>query len=408
MMDISWSQAEIAFQDEVRTFLKANLTDEVRAAGRLMTSVYTDHELSMKWQGILAKKGWAAPGWPVAYGGCGWTTTQHYIFARECALAGAPPISPMGLRMCAPGLIQFGTQEQKDYFLPRIISGEVFFCQGYSEPNSGSDLASLKMAARREGDEFVCNGSKIWTTHANVANWIFCLVRTNQQDKPQKGITFLLIEMDRPGVEVRPIVSLTGEHLQNEVFFTDVRVPVKNVVGKIDDGWTVAKYVLEFERGGAYTPTQRVALERIRDFAATIPGDTTARLIDEPVFATRLARLFMHADALEIFELRTLSAISSGGSPGAASSVMKIMGTELEQAVTELRLDAAARLSREYRPEACLPGGPILYPHATAPVATPTEALVAPLRYFNERAATIYAGSNEIQRNILAKAALGL
>lgn len=407
-MDIAWSQEEIAFQEEVRSFLAANLTDEIRAAGRWMTSVYADHDLSMKWQRILAQKGWAAPSWPVEYGGCNWSVAQHYIFARECARASAPSVSPMGIRMCAPGLIEFGTKAQKDYFLPRILTGEVFFCQGYSEPNSGSDLASLKMAARREGDELVCNGSKIWTTHADVANWIFCLVRTSQEEKQQKGISFLLIDMKTPGIEVQPIISLTGEHLQNQVFFTDVRVPVENVIGQIGAGWTVAKYVLEFERGGAYTPRMQVALERLRDFAAVIPSDINSCLLDDPIFSARLAALSIRVAALEMFELRTLSALSSGGSPGTAASVMKIMGTELEQAVTELRLEAAGKWGRGYRPETCRPGGAIMYPLAQGSAAAPRAALVAPLRYFNERAASIYAGSNEIQRNILAKLELGL
>jgi alkylation response protein AidB-like acyl-CoA dehydrogenase len=408
-MELSWTPEELVFRDEVRTFFAENLTDEIREAGRWMTSVYSDHGLSLKWQEILLRKGWAAPAWPVEYGGCDWSVAQHYLFNRERARAGAPPLSPMGIQMCAPALIAFGTPQQKEYFLPRTLSGEVFWCQGYSEPESGSDLASLKMPARREGDHFICNGTKIWNTHADIANWAFCLVRTSTLDKPQKGITFLLIEMNAPGVEVRPIVSLTGEHIQNEIFFTDVRVPVSNVVGKIDDGWTVAKYLLEFERGGnAYSPELQVYLEQLRAYAATVPGDIAPTLLEDPTFAASLADTAIRVAALEMFELRTMSALASGGSPGTAASVMKIIGTELRQRVTELGLAAAAKLGRGYRPEAGRPGGPVSYPHAEVADLSARDALLAPLRYFNERAASIYAGSNEIQRNILVKAALGL
>jgi len=247
-MNIQWSAQERAFRDEVRQFFAANLTDKLRAAGRLMTSVYSDHEASLEWQRILVRQGWAAPAWPVEYGGCDWTVAQHYLFACEYARSGAPLLSPMGLKMCAPALIAFGTAEQKSYYLPRMLSGEHFWCQGYSEPGSGSDLASLQMTAVEDGDSLVCNGTKIWTTHAQQANWIFCLVRTAKQTRPQQGITFLLIDLTSPGVAIRPIVSLTGEAIQNQVFFTNVRVPQANVVGQIGSGWTVAKHVLEFER----------------------------------------------------------------------------------------------------------------------------------------------------------------
>ena len=400
-MDIAWSAAELKFRDEVRDFFATQLSDELRAAGRWMTSVYADHKLSLLWQKRLAQQGWAAPAWPVEYGGCGWSVAQHYIFARERAQAGAPPLSPMGISMCAPALIGHGSKAQKDYFLPRTLSGEIFWCQGYSEPNSGSDLASLKMSARREGDNFICNGQKIWTTHADVANWIFCLVRSSTEDRPQKGISFLLIDMRSPGIEVRPIISLTGEHIQNEIFFTDVRVPVANVVGEIGGGWLVAKYLLEFERGGtAYAPELQVMLEQLR--AACPPG-----MLDDPAFSAKLADAAIRISALEMFELRAMSALSAGGAPGIAASVMKITGTELRQLMTELSLEAAGKWGRGYRPEAGVPGGPVSYPHA-ARNAGPRAAQVAPLRYFNERAGSIYAGSNEIQRNILVKAALGI
>lgn len=409
-MDIQWSPEEQVFRDEVRAFLESSLTPELRAAGQLMTSVYADHEASLQWQKLLVAKGWAAPAWPVEYGGCDWTVAQHYIFARERAAAGAPPLSPMGIQMCAPALIAFGTAEQKSFYLPRMLSAEHFWCQGYSEPGSGSDLASLQMQAIEEGDDFVCNGSKIWTTHADVANWIFCLVRTSKEPRPQLGITFLLIDMRTPGIEVRPIVAPSGEHIQNQVFFSSVRVPKKNVVGQIGAGWTVAKYLLEFERGGtAYAPELQARLAEIRGFAARVPGDRGKTLAEDALFAAKLAAAHIRIAALDVYELRSMCALSAGGgSPGIAASVMKILGTELRQHVTELALEAAGHYGRCYQPQAARPGGEVSLPHASAGHVGPLEAVLAPLRYFNERAGSIYAGSNEIQRNILAKAALGL
>lgn len=252
-MNLDWSPEDLQFRDEVRSFLDQRLTPELRRAGRLMTSVYPDHESSMAWQAILHERGWAAPAWPVEYGGCDWNLAQHYIFSRELTLAGAPPLSPMGISMVAHAIVGFGTKAQKDWFLPRILTGEVFFCQGYSEPESGSDLASLAMAAVDDGEDLVCTGSKIWTTHATEANWIFCLVRTKRTERKQQGITFVLMDMTAPGIQVRPLVMTSGEEVQNQVFFDSVRVPKANVLGKIDDGWTVAKYLLNFERaaGGA-------------------------------------------------------------------------------------------------------------------------------------------------------------
>ncbi|GAB3371329.1 acyl-CoA dehydrogenase family protein [Spongiibacter taiwanensis] len=409
MMDIAWSEKDKAFQQEVRQFFAEALTDDIRRAAKGMTSVYADHEASMHWQEKLVAKGWAAPHWPVEYGGCDWSIAQHYIFARERAIAGAPPLSPMGIQMCAPAIIAFGSEEQKNFFLPRMLSGEHFWCQGYSEPGAGSDLASLKMSAVSDGDHYICNGSKIWTTHADEANWCFCLVRTAKEDRPQKGITFLLIDMSTPGIVVKPIVSLTGEHIQNQIFFDDVRVPKANVIGEEGKGWTVAKYLLEFERGGAaYAPLMHERLNDIRELAKTIPGDNSPRLIEDPIFAAKLASVEIETATLEMYERQAMSAISAGGSPGMSASVMKILGTELQQHVTELAIDAAAYAGLPFQPQAGAPGGKVLYPYNPDEFVGPTEAALAPLRYFNERAGSIYAGSNEIQRNILAKAALGL
>ena len=407
-MEIAWSDAEIAFRDEVRAFLAAHLTPDIRRAGTLATSVYPDHHASMAWQQILHVRGWAAPHWPVEHGGCNWTVAQHYIFTSECVAAGAPALSPMGIHMVAHVIIRFGTPAQKAFFLPRILTGEVFFCQGYSEPGAGSDLASLQMSAVAEGEDFILNGSKIWTTHATDANWIFCLVRTAREGRPQQGITFLLVPMDSPGISIQPILMASGEHVQNQIFFDDVRAPQANVLGAVDAGWGVAKYLLEFERGGAYTPALRVRAAEIGDAAGRI-DTATGRLIDDPLFSARLAELRIRIDTLGMTELRLLSA-SAGGSVGALASMLKILGTELAQDLAALLLEVAGPQGHAFQPHAVMPGGAV--PHFTLPAddyvsGAPWQAL-APLRYLNERAGSIYAGSNEIQRNILAKAVLGL
>lgn len=411
-MDLAWSPSDLEFRDEVRGFLDENLTGELRQAGRLMTSVYADHEASMAWQAILHERGWAAPAWPTEYGGCDWTLTQHYIFSRESTLAGAPALSPMGIRMVAHAIIAFGTPEQKSYFLPRILTGEVFFCQGYSEPEAGSDLAALSMSAviDESAGDLLCTGSKIWTTHAGEANWIFALVRTSRSEKKQHGITFVLIDMSTPGIEIRPLVMTSGEKIQNQIFFDAVRVPKDNVIGRIDDGWTVAKYLLEFERGGGATaPALQVMAESVAANAAEQPGPG-GPLIDDAAFAAKLADVRIRTEVLEILEYRVLTAVAEGRNPGAASSMLKILSTELSQAITELALEAAGPRGRVYQPHATRPGGPVsdFEPPAGGYVSGDAWQAVAPLRYFNDRAGSIYAGSNEIQRNILAKATLGL
>lgn len=410
-MDLNWSPEEQAFEAEVREFLATSLTPELKRAGQLSTSVYADHEASMKWQEILVAKGWAAPHWAPEHGGTDWTVAQHYIWNRERIAAGAPGLSPMGISMVAYVIMKYGTPEQQQFFLPRILSGEVFFCQGYSEPNSGSDLASLQTSAVEDGDDLIVNGQKVWTTHANEANWIFALVRTSKEGRPQQGITFLLIDMTTPGVEVRPFTMTSGEQVQNAVFFTDVRVPKANVMGEIDRGWSVAKYLLEFERGGnAYAPALKARADAIARHAAETTGSDDAPLIDDPVFAAKLARARVRADVLEIMELRLLSAANDDGSVGALSSMMKIMGTELAGTLTELAMEAAGDRGLVYQPHATMPGGavPGHTPPADGYVSGETWHALAPLRYMNERAGPIYAGSNEIQRNIIAKQVLGL
>jgi alkylation response protein AidB-like acyl-CoA dehydrogenase len=410
-MDLQWSDADIAFRDEVLSFLDESLTPELRTAGRLMTSVYADHDASMEWQRILHQRGWAAPAWPVEHGGCDWSLTQHYIFSRESTLAGAPSLSPMGIRMVAHAIIAFGSAAQKDFFLPKILTGEVFFCQGYSEPEAGSDLASLSMSATDDGDHLVCTGSKIWTTHAREANWMFGLVRTSRREKKQQGITFVLIDMTSPGIQIRPLVMTSGEEVQNQVFFDEVRVPKTNVLGRIDDGWTVAKYLLEFERGGgASSPALQVLAEEIAAVATQLPGPDGGRLIDDQAFARKLADARIRTDVLEILEYRVLAAVAEGRNPGAASSMLKVVATELSQTLTEIAMEAAGPRGRAYQPHATRPGGPVteFEPPRDGYVSGEPWQAVAPLRYLNDRAGSIYAGSNEIQRNILAKAGLGL
>jgi alkylation response protein AidB-like acyl-CoA dehydrogenase len=404
-MRVDWSADELRFRDEVRAFLDAELTADMRRVARKLTSVYAPHELSMAWQAILHARGWAAPAWPVEHGGCGWTAAQRYIFASEFAAADAPPLSPMGIGMCGPVLIGHGTAEQKAHYLPRILTGEHFWCQGYSEPGSGSDLASLQMSAEDDGDHFVCNGHKLWTTHANVANWMFCLVRTSTEAIRQQGITFLLIDMTSPGVEVRPILMLSGEHIQNDVFFTNVRVPKANAVGKVGEGWTVAKYLMEFERGGGVsTPGLKARLGRIRVMAALegLGGDAS--------FMARLNALAIEIEALEAVELQILASLSQGDAPGARSSMMKTVGTEISQRLTELALEAAGDYGHAYQPHATAPGGPTpgYPPPSDQGHVGPDHSLTVAAKYLNDRAGSIYAGTNEIQRNIIAKAVLGL
>lgn len=410
-MNLTWSDEDARFADEVAAFLEAKLTPELRAAGAKMTSVYADYETGMAWQKILHARGWAAPAWPKEYGGCDWSISQRYIFASQLAAAGAPPVSPMGIGMCGPVLIGYGTDAQKAHFLPRMLAGDDFWCQGYSEPGSGSDLATLQMSAVDDGDAFVCNGHKLWTTHAAVANWIFCLVRTSTEEIPQKGITFLLIDMATPGVEVQPILSLSGEHIQNHVFFTDVRVPKANVVGPVGKGWTVAKYLMQFERGGSVaSPGMKVRLRRIADmlkaeFAAAPDLDGEGRRL-----RAQLAEASTQVDALEAYELQLMSKLSGGEAPGVESSILKTVGTELSQRITEIALTAAGLYAVAHQPHAVAAGGPtpgFVPPNDFGSVG-PAYAHTVSAKYLNDRAGSIYAGTNEIQRNIMSKALLGL
>ncbi|HEX7777037.1 MAG TPA: acyl-CoA dehydrogenase family protein [Parvibaculum sp.] len=399
-MDLNLTREEAGFRDEVRAFLDEKLTPELKEAGSLTTSVFTDKPWNLKWQKILHEKGWVAPNWPVEYGGTGWSEMQKYIWTSECARAGAPGLSPMGLRMCGPVLMKYGTREQKDFFLPRMLAGEDYWCQGYSEPGSGSDLASLQLRAVSDGDDYVLNGSKIWTTHAHFANRMFCLVRTKWDGKAQEGITFILLEMDTPGIKVEPIITLAGEHEVNQVFFDEVRVPKANRVGPENEGWTVAKYLLEFERGGAYAAGLAVGIEKVRTIASAECSDDGARLIDDAAFRQKITEAEIAVKAMEITEHRVMSALSGGKNPGPASSMLKTRGTEMLQAIDELAVEAVAYYGDVSQRPAREPG-------SNVEAVGPQYALTAMPRYLNDRASTIYGGSNEIQRGIMAKLVLG-
>ncbi len=393
---------EEQFREEVRRFLDESLTPELERAGRLMTSVFADFEATMAWHRKLYQQGWVAPDWPEEYGGPGWDINQRQIFQEECKLANAPALLPMGLQMLGPMLIGYGTEEQKNYYLPRILSGEDVWCQGYSEPGSGSDLASLNTSATREGDEYVVNGSKIWTSYAQHANRIFCLVRTSREGKPQAGISFLLIDMDSPGITVDPIVGLDGSVEQCQVFFEDVRVPVANLVGQENQGWEVAKYLLEFERGGHnFIIDHKKQIAKLERQAAAELNPRSIPWSEDPVFRNKMAAMEVDALALEYTELRIKGALQAGGNPGSLSSLTKVMGTEISQRFNELTNEVMGVYLAPYQPEA-------LKPDYEGEIVGPEHGLTAMAEYINNRASTIYGGTGEIQRDIIAKHVLGL
>lgn len=365
-----------AFRDEVCDFLRDNLPVDLARAARRATSVFIHPDISLAWQRILHARGWVAPDWPVDYGGPGWDGIRRYIFAEECARAHAPSLAPQGLKMVAPVIIHYGSAAQKAALLPRILSGEDVWCQGYSEPGAGSDLAALRMRATRDGDDYVLNGSKIWTTHAQFANRMFCLVRTSAEGRPQSGITFLLLDMATPGITVAPIPTLAGEHEFNQVFFDDVRVPVAGRLGAENDGWTVAKHLLTFERGGRYAPSLAAHLASIRAAA-----EQTGWLAHDGN-RERLAREAIAIDALRAIEVAALE--GSGPSDAARPSMLKVLGTEASQRLDHLALEMAA-----------------LWDGALDDA--PDAIAVAMPRYLNNRAGSIYAGSNEIQRDLIAR-----
>jgi alkylation response protein AidB-like acyl-CoA dehydrogenase len=397
-MILEFSPEEIAFQQEVRTFIAENYPATLR--GKQDEGDELSKEDHLSWHKVLAKKGWIAPAWPVEYGGTGWTPTQRFIWSEETARADCIRIMPFGLTMVGPVIYTFGTPEQKAQFLPRILSGEDWWCQGYSEPGAGSDLASLRTKAERDGDDYIVNGQKTWTTMAQHADWGFFLVRTASDVKAQEGISFLLIDMKSPGITVRPIITLGGEHEVNEVWLENVRVPQSQRVYEENKGWTCAKFLLAHERTGiAGVAASKRGVEKIKDIART-EQDGDRPLLANPFFKRKVAELEIDLTALEYTELRSLAGENAGKGPGAEASLLKIKGTEIQQRLTELALEAVGHYGAPYfrgfgEGDNEHPIGPD-YAHRTAPT------------YFNMRKTSIYGGSNEIQRNIIAKMVLGL
>ena len=395
-MDLNYTPEEEAFRDEVRAFLADRLPED------LSRKVKEGRELSKedteRWHAILAERGWLAATWPGEHGGPGWGPVQRHIFEEECCRAGAPRIVPFGVHMLGPVLIKFGSEAQKAAVLPRILDGTDWWAQGYSEPGAGSDLAGLKTMAVRDGDHYVVNGQKTWTTLGQHANRIFCLVRTSREGKPQEGISFLLMDMAAPGVTVRPIRLIEGGHEVNEVFFDDVKVPAENLVGEENMGWTIAKYLLTHERTNiAGVGFSMQAFERLRALART-QRRGGRRLIDTPLFAARMARVEVDLEAMKITNLRMLADAERNGQPGMESSMLKIKGTVIRQEINDLARRALGPAAAPF-PSEDLEGN--------LAVAPPGEARNA-ASYFNNRKISIYGGSNEVQRNILSKAMLGL
>ena len=399
-MDLNFTAEDERFRAEVREFVAQNLPakirDKVRGAKRLTRDDFLD------WHKILNKKGWVASNWPKQFGGTGWNATQQHIFEEECALGGAPALMPFSLRMVSPVIMAFGNQAQQEYFLPKILSGEHWWCQGYSEPGSGSDLASLKTKAVRQGDKYIVNGQKTWTTLAQFADWIFCLVRTNSEVRAQEGISFLLIDMKSPGITVRPIIMLDGEHEINEVWFENVEVPVQNLVGEENKGWTYAKYLLGHERtGNASIGMCKRWLGHLKHIAGQQPADGGGTLMQDPRFRDRVAQVEINLMALEITNLRVIEMELKRRAPGPEASMLKVKGVEIQQALTELMMQALGQQALPYQHDAM----DVAY---DGPLAGPDYGVSLSGHYFNFRKASIYAGSDEIQRNIIARMMLGL
>ncbi len=393
-MDLSFSPEDREFQAEVREFLAENLPASV--LDRSDRGLHPAKDDIVAWQKQLYRKGWIAPNWPQEYGGTGWSLTRKYLYNREYFLSGAPQVLPFGISMVGPVIYTFGTPEQKARYLDDILQSNTWWCQGYSEPNAGSDLANLRTRAVRDGDHYVVNGQKIWTSFAHLADMMFCLVRTDPDAKPQEGISFLLIDMQSPGLDVRPIIGLDGEHTLNEVFFDDVRVPVSNRIGEENKGWTYAKYLLGHERNQvARVARSQYQLNRLKRIAADQTEGERA-LIENDDFRRRIARIETDLMALEALELRYLSHELAGRKNGAGPSLLKVRGAEIAQAIKGLTVEALGPYGMVFQPDHDARGrndGPVGPDYAHGALAD----------HFYQRAATIYGGSNEIQRNIIAK-----
>ncbi|HSY28183.1 MAG TPA: acyl-CoA dehydrogenase family protein [Burkholderiaceae bacterium] len=398
-MDLSFTEEEENFRGEVQAFLAEKLPP--RLSNKVRSNLRLSKHDMQEWHAILNARGWLANHWPTEYGGPGWNAARKFIFEHECAVAHAPRIVPFGVNMLGPVLIKYGTAAQKQHWLPRILDGSDWWCQGYSEPGAGSDLAAVKTSADHQGDHYLVNGQKTWTTLGHYANMIFCLVRTNNEAKKQEGISFLLIDMNSPGVEVRPIITLDGEHEVNEVFLTDVKVPVENLVGQEHRGWTCAKYLLTYERTNiAGIGFSVAALGELKKFAAKQIKNGKP-LAADPYFAARLARVEIDLANMTTTNLRMIAAVAGGGVPGAESSMLKIRGTEIRQEISSLMRRAMGPYARHFVDED-------FDPDAGQEAIGPAEAGRAAVAYFNNRKLSIFGGSNEIQRNIIAKMILGL
>ncbi len=392
----------VEFREMVRDFLRNSLDDELKHAASLTTGVHTEIEAGQRWYKLLAERGWIANTWPEEYGGTGWNALERYVFGIECFKAGAPLLFNMGIRHIGPILMAQGSQAQRERFLPGILSGDDIWCQGYSEPGAGSDLAALKLRAERNGADYVLNGSKIWTTGAQFANRMFLLVRTDDSGPRQTGITFLLLDMATPGLEVVPIISISGDHEFNQVFFNDVRVPLENRVGPEGDGWRVAKSLMQHARSNnVNTGWVREALARLKRLAAKEADGQGRSLGEDQAFQRKLAEAEIFLERVTVLELRVLAATHQGESPGAISSVLKTLGSEVKQQITELAAEAVAWYGLPFQPEA-------LNPYGNETPIGPASAVIAMPSYLNERAATIYSGASEVQRDVLAKRVLGL
>jgi alkylation response protein AidB-like acyl-CoA dehydrogenase len=398
-MDLNYTPEEEAFREEARAFVRSKLPPEI--GRKVLEHKRLSKDDHVRWQKILFEQGWIAPGWPVEYGGTGWNAVQKHIFDEVCAEAGAPPVIAFGVNMVGPVIIAFGSASQKQRYLPRILSSEDWWCQGYSEPGAGSDLASLKTRAERRGEHYIVNGQKTWNTLGQYADMIFCLVRTSSTGKKQEGISFLLIDMRSPGVTVRPIITLEGEHEVNEIWFEDVEVPVENLVGDEGRGWTYAKFLLSHERSGIAGVSRSKRELRFLKYIAAQERKDGRPLMQDPRFLDKISRLEIDLMALEITDLRVASAEREGRAPGPEASILKIKGTEIQQTLTELMMEAVGPYALPFLPESW--GEHWLGERVGPEYAGPLAA-----RYFNGRKVTIYGGSNEIQRNIIAQQLLGL
>ena len=399
-MDLSLKPEDEVFRSDVRTFLQTTLPDDVKSAPSVGVSI--EKPLLKKWHSLLADKGWAAPHWPREHGGTGWSITQKHIWEEETSQAGAPRLMAFGLSMVAPVIYTFGNDDQKAQHLPGILNGDVWWCQGYSEPGSGSDLSSLKTKAVRDGDEYVVTGQKIWTSYAHEADWIFCLVRTDDSGKQQEGISFLLIDMKTPGIEVKPIVSIDGLHHLNEVFFTDVRVPVTNLIGEEGKGWTYAKFLLANERTGiAGVSGSKKAVQGLRAIAMQEAEGDGASLWAQDSFRQKLTEIEVKLQGLEYTNLRILADVAAGKAVGAESSILKIIGSEVQQELAILAVEAVQYYALPSHVDD-------LEGRSNQTPVGPDYSLLPVANMAFGRASSIYGGSNEVQRNVIAKAVLGL